>query len=293
MRVLPGRAVLLMACCTSVGLCQRTSIAVSDLLAQGIEASAANLISDRLRSELFETGRFTVLERGQMDEILKEQGFQQKGCVSEQCAVEVGQLLGVSHMVFGTIGQVGRTYTLNVRLIDVATGQTSGSATSDCKCEIDDVLKESTRNVARTLADRASSSIESGQSAATQQVPATVEPDSASPAIDSTNASAGAADAVRKTGVSQHSRAGWVVRILSAVVAVGAGACGAYFNGQVSAHVDDAATIEQSTTSANFDSKAVEYAEEYELAEQSVLLRNLSYGVAALGVVGFGVSFAF
>ncbi|NIV04449.1 hypothetical protein GWN26_14740 [Candidatus Saccharibacteria bacterium] len=32
--------------------------------------------------ELFNTGKFRVLERAKMKEILKEQGFQQTGCVS-------------------------------------------------------------------------------------------------------------------------------------------------------------------------------------------------------------------
>ncbi|MDD5675201.1 MAG: CsgG/HfaB family protein [Chitinivibrionales bacterium] len=74
----------------------KTNIAVSDLTGQGIDASTAAVISDRLRSELFNTGMVSVLERSQMQEILKEQGFQQTGCTSDQCAVETGQLLGLN-----------------------------------------------------------------------------------------------------------------------------------------------------------------------------------------------------
>lgn len=133
----------LIAACTA-----KPSIAVSDLLSQGIESSAALLISDRLRSELFRTSEFTVLERGQMDEVLKEQGFQQSGCVSDACAVEVGQLLGVTHIVVGTVGKVGKTFTVNIRLLEVATGRIANTVSIDCKCEIDDVLSKSTRDAA-------------------------------------------------------------------------------------------------------------------------------------------------
>ncbi len=128
-------------------------IALSDLTPQGsIDASAAAAISDRLRNELFKTDVFTVVERGQMQEILKEQGFQQSGCTSDACAVEIGQLLGVKYIVVGSIAKVGATYTLNARIVDVATGKIVHTANSDCRCEIDDVLLKSTVDIAKNLA---------------------------------------------------------------------------------------------------------------------------------------------
>jgi hypothetical protein len=63
-----------------------------------------------------------LVERGKMEEELQEQGFQQTGCTSEECAVEVGQLLGVQNMIGGSIGRVGETFTLDVRMISVQSG---------------------------------------------------------------------------------------------------------------------------------------------------------------------------
>jgi hypothetical protein len=63
-----------------------------------------------------------LVERGMMEEVLQEQGFQQTGCTSEECAVEVGQLLGVQNMIGGSIGRVGDTFTLDVRMISVQSG---------------------------------------------------------------------------------------------------------------------------------------------------------------------------
>jgi hypothetical protein len=57
-----------------------------------------------------------------MEEVLQEQGFQQTGCTSEECAVEVGQLLGVQNMIGGSIGRVGETFTIDVRMISVQSG---------------------------------------------------------------------------------------------------------------------------------------------------------------------------
>jgi TolB-like protein len=129
----------------------KTNIAVSDLAGQGVDASSAAVITDRLRSELFNTGTVSVLERSQMQDILKEQGFQQAGCTSDQCAVETGQMLGVKYMVVGSIGLVGHTYTIACRLIDVSTGKMVATANVDCKCEIDDILSRSTVEISRKL----------------------------------------------------------------------------------------------------------------------------------------------
>ena len=45
--------------------------------------------------------------------MLKEQGFQQSGCVSSECAVEAGKLLGVDQIVTGSIGKIGSYYTVS------------------------------------------------------------------------------------------------------------------------------------------------------------------------------------
>ena len=45
-----------------------------------------------IRTELINTHRFIVIERAQMDSILKEQGLQQTGCTDQECAVKAGRL---------------------------------------------------------------------------------------------------------------------------------------------------------------------------------------------------------
>jgi len=86
------------------------TIAVGDLQPKGVESAAAGMISERLRTELIATGAFRVMERSQMDAVLKEQGFQQSGvCDNSECVVEMGQLLGVQQMLVGSVGRVGVT----------------------------------------------------------------------------------------------------------------------------------------------------------------------------------------
>ena len=78
---------------------QDITIAVLDFDGNGVSQSETRTLTNRLRDELFKTGVYIVLERGKMDDVLKEQGFQQTGCVTSECAVEVGNMLGVQQMV--------------------------------------------------------------------------------------------------------------------------------------------------------------------------------------------------
>jgi TolB-like protein len=121
---------------------QPQSIAILDLEGRGISASETASLTDRLRSQLVKTGEVIVVERGQMNQILDEQDFQLTGCTSDECAVEVGQLLGVSKMVAGSIGKIGQAYMLDVRIINVQTGAILETMTRDYRGEIEGLIKE-------------------------------------------------------------------------------------------------------------------------------------------------------
>ena len=51
---------------------------------------------DRLRAN-YSIRNIKVIEREMMEEIIKEQGFQQSGCSTDECMVEVGKLIGVEN----------------------------------------------------------------------------------------------------------------------------------------------------------------------------------------------------
>ena len=133
---------------------QKINIAVLDLEARGgLLAEEVATISDRLRGELISTGTFSVFERGQMNAILQEQGFQLSGaCSDASCIVEVGQLLAVHKMVGGSIGKVGRMYSINVRIIDIQTGRIDAQIAEDVQSSKEALLTVHIRNVARDVA---------------------------------------------------------------------------------------------------------------------------------------------
>jgi hypothetical protein len=128
----------------SVSLAQISSkktIAVIDLDTRGAVTQAeAGTLTDRLRSRLVLTGVFNVVERGKMQAILQEVGFQQTGCTSTECAIEVGKMLNVQQMVAGSMGKVGATYTVDIYAIDVATSQIVKSLTRNYQGDLDGLL---------------------------------------------------------------------------------------------------------------------------------------------------------
>ena len=118
----------------------KVTVAILDFEGRGINQMEAATLTDRLMSEMVSTNAVIMVERNQMAEILEEQGLQQSGCTSAECAAEVGALLGVQNMVSGSFGKLGNTYTIDAKLFSVETGATIRSSSKTYKGEVDGLL---------------------------------------------------------------------------------------------------------------------------------------------------------
>jgi len=100
-------------------------IAVTALEAkEGVSKEFADLMTDILRTEMYKTGYFAVMNREDMDIIFKEVAFQQSGaCLEETCVVEMGQALGVPKMVTGSVRKSGKSIIIHTKIINVATSE--------------------------------------------------------------------------------------------------------------------------------------------------------------------------
>jgi TolB-like protein len=130
----------------------RINMAVVDFEAKGISEVNVSILSERLGIELFKTDQFNIIERQQMDEILKEQGFQQTGCFSNECVVEIGKLVGVEQIVTGSVSKFENIYSISARVIDVQTGRVLNISTYDYKGELDNLLEYGVKKVALDIA---------------------------------------------------------------------------------------------------------------------------------------------
>ncbi len=64
-------------------------------------------MSDMLVTALVQSGKFRVMEREQLQKVIKEQDLGQSGRVTEQTAPALGKLLGVSAIVYGSVSEFG------------------------------------------------------------------------------------------------------------------------------------------------------------------------------------------
>jgi len=131
----------------------QTNIAVIDFSGKNVSATDAAILTERLGAELFSTNKYIILERNKIDEILKEQQFQMSGCTTNECFIEIGQLLNVEQLVVGSISKVGSTYSIFARIISIETGEILTVATYDYNGKIDDLLIKGMRIVANKLAN--------------------------------------------------------------------------------------------------------------------------------------------
>jgi TolB-like protein len=100
---------------------RNSTIAVLSVSSNNVEL--ATFAVDELEYQLVLTKRFTVVDRTTLDKIRSEQAFQLSGDVSDQSAVSIGNMLGASIVITGTISGSGNTQRLTLKALDVKTAQ--------------------------------------------------------------------------------------------------------------------------------------------------------------------------
>ena len=133
---------------------KKLNVAVMDFDARGgISKEDAASLSDAFQAQLVETNEFVVVDRNRIRAILNEQGFQQsEACSQVECLVEAGKILKVEKMFAGTIGKVGRIFTVNIQLIDVATAEIINNKSRQHSGDIEDLLTDIIPNLAAEMA---------------------------------------------------------------------------------------------------------------------------------------------
>ena len=113
-------------------------------------------VSDSLRSYLFKSNKFVMIERTKMQEILKEQVFQMTGCTKTECAVEVGKLLNVKYIIVGSLSKLSEEYVFNIRVVDVESSELIDAEIEKCKTEagLSGLLEKISKNITKSVAKK-------------------------------------------------------------------------------------------------------------------------------------------
>ncbi|MCK5921084.1 MAG: hypothetical protein KAG66_09090, partial [Methylococcales bacterium] len=120
----------------------RPTVAILDFEGQDISVQEVQTLTERMRSEIGATNAVRLIERKAIENIMAEQGLAQSGCVTDECAAEVGQLLGVQFMVSGSIGKLGGKYTIDAKMFSVESGAIERTVSATHEGDVSGLLIE-------------------------------------------------------------------------------------------------------------------------------------------------------
>lgn len=116
----------ILQCATVSGAAEfkKTKVAIVDFQENGAfdVKDVGKIVAEWFTTALVNTGRFDVIERRLLQQILEEQKMGVTGLIDPRSASRLGKLLGVKTVVSGTVQSYEGISEINVRLLNVETG---------------------------------------------------------------------------------------------------------------------------------------------------------------------------
>ncbi len=102
---------------------EKPNAAVLDFTYKNVSKEDAAIINDFFRSELIKTNKFNVLDRGNIEKILKEHTLQSTGITDTENSIGIGKLLNVQYIFVGSYSMLDKSFILTVNMINIKTGK--------------------------------------------------------------------------------------------------------------------------------------------------------------------------
>ena len=159
-------------------------IAVLDaILAPGIDPTVVVPVTDKIIEELVNSGKFTVIDRTNVEQILQEKEFQlSSGIVRNEEIRRAGEYLGADFVIVANASRVGSTYVISAKMIDVVTGEIGAQVSREKQGKID-VLLEIARLVGKQISGQDVVVAEATTKVEEKKVEVVVEPATGSSAL--------------------------------------------------------------------------------------------------------------
>jgi hypothetical protein len=109
------------------------------------------ILTEALREEFFILGRFRLVNREDMMQMLEEHKLQQSGLVDEKQVAQLGKWLAANEAVTGRLAVLGNTYVLQAKRTDIQTLGTLGLGSLRCVAGHEDELLSGMPDLARRL----------------------------------------------------------------------------------------------------------------------------------------------
>jgi len=89
---------------------------------QGRISQLGKFMAEDLTTAFFEKGKFSMVERGMLQQVLREHALAQTGIIDLTQAQEIGKAVGADAIITGSLSDIGNEIKANARLINVKTG---------------------------------------------------------------------------------------------------------------------------------------------------------------------------
>lgn len=135
---------------------EKTKIAVLDFRLQGNDFKTddmGKIVAEWLITAFVHEGRFEVIERKLLGEVLEEQKMVEAGIVDQETASEIGKLLGVKVIISGSVAKIGNLVEVNARIVDVASASivTAESVSSSDITTLRELVREMASKIIKSF----------------------------------------------------------------------------------------------------------------------------------------------
>jgi curli biogenesis system outer membrane secretion channel CsgG len=97
---------------------EKKRIAVLDFAANNVPVSHAKIVRNALEVALFNSDRFRLLEREQIETILRERRIRGSDLKGTENSIEIGKTIASDYVITGSVDKIGRP-SITVRVVSV------------------------------------------------------------------------------------------------------------------------------------------------------------------------------
>ncbi len=137
--------------CAASGFAAPHVAVLNAILTPGMDPTVSVPVTDKIIEELVKSGRYTVIDRANVEQVLQEKEFQlSSGIVHTEEVRQAGEYLGADFVIVVNASRVGSTYVISAKMVDVVTGEIATQASAEKQGKID-VLLQIARTVGRQI----------------------------------------------------------------------------------------------------------------------------------------------
>ncbi len=131
---------------------EKKSIAVLDFSANNVPVSHAKIVRNALEVALFNSDRFRLLEREQIETILRERKIKKNDPRDADNSIEIGKTIATDFVITGSVDKIGRP-SITVRVVSVEEGRIlfAYSRNLDSETEYDAAIRRITKTLIRDV----------------------------------------------------------------------------------------------------------------------------------------------